>query len=224
MFMKRLDNETPQNQSIRRQLNFMILYVIAVYIPFIIGVITSPYNVLNTSLSKIAWTYDGLTWITLYGILTIPFLVYEIYFYLKFNKEKKDALVGPLLVGCLILGLGIVFPCRGSNFIIKMHCILSQGGAYLIILAITFIIIRYCKKLKADQKSSRTKIAILYGTIFVAIGTLYLLTGTPAILEVGSTFSFLVILYIVNRASSQEAMENYSQRSVAVCVDNQMLA
>ncbi|MCL2153618.1 MAG: hypothetical protein FWH57_11815, partial [Oscillospiraceae bacterium] len=97
---------TVNDKATKFQLRLMMLYIVAVYIPFIIILLASPYNVFVTSLSKIAWRYDGLPLIILYGTLTIPFLLYEIHFYLKYNKRDKDALIRPLLAGCFILGVG----------------------------------------------------------------------------------------------------------------------
>ena len=190
-----------QSKSTKYQLNFMLMYIITIYIPYLVLLLTSKYNIFNTSISSIAWKMDGLPFIILYGTLTIPFLLYEAYFFMRFNKKDKDALAGPLLAGCIMLGLGIVFPCRGSGFSTNMHCLFSQLGAIIMAVAITGVVRRYLRKQKGEGKRVNNKIALPYGAFLIIATAILLLKGTPAIWEVGSSLIFMSVFYLVNMLS-----------------------
>ena len=210
MFGKSL-RKTPEAALLRKsdkyQLTFMILYIIFIYLPYYVMIIASPYDILTTSLSNIAWKLNGFPLIILYGTLTLPFLLFEIYFYLKFNKQKKDILKWSLISGCLLLGVGICFPNNGSWTLISLHCSFSEIGAGLTMLSITGIIIRYCKRHKEDKKSLITKIALVYGVFLIPVAATLILAGTPALFEVGSTFIFMIILYCFNVSSVREFLQ-----------------
>lgn len=198
----------PSGRSTKVQLNLMLLYIAVVYVPFLVFIITGKYDVVTTSISSIAWKLGGRPYIILYGTLTIPFLLYEAYFYMRFNRKDRDALALPLLIGCLILGIGIVFPDRGGDFSTQMHCRLSQLGSIILAVSITGVVRRYLKKRKGEGKRVNAKLALLYGAFLLVTAAILLLDGTTALWEAGSTVCFLVFLYIINRLSVKELGSN----------------
>ena len=212
--MKKRIAAVSQSKSTKIHLLFTLLYIAVIYIPFMILVIASPYNVLNTSLSSIAWRHDGLAYIILYGVLTIPFLWYEISFYLKNDKRRKNALVWPLMAGCLLLGVGIIFPCRGGDFSTQLHCLFSQAGAVVLILAITGIIIRFCKNVIQNKKSIIVKISVFYGALIAFIGISFIGIGAIAIVEVGSSFIYMIILFSINFTLAEKSLGTQDNDSV----------
>jgi len=187
-----------KKRSVIRQQYGMMLYMLAIYVPLIIRITTSPYDITRTSLSSIAWNYHDFPLLILYGILTLPFLLYEICFYMKYNK-KKDWLLIPLLVGWILLCLGIIFPYNGELFI-ALHCDFSQVGSIILILAISVTVWRYCQKLRKCHKGRSTIITVFYGILLAATAALFILTGTSALLEVSSTFIYMVIFLLVNKS------------------------
>jgi len=187
-------------KSAKYELAFMALYIVFVYVPFALVMALSGYDVVRTSLSAIAWQFGGKVFIILYGTLTVPFLLFEIGFYLKFNRKRRDALLGPLIAGCVLLGVGIVFPFTGVDMSSHLHTLFILTGTVIVILAITGALIRYVKHLK-EESHSYVVIAILYGILFIAVASVFFVAGSVALLEIDASLIFMVVLYLINRAS-----------------------
>ena len=178
----------------------MALYIVFVYVPFALIMALSGYDVVRTSLSAIAWQHGGKVFIILYGTLTIPFLLFQIGFYLRFNRKRRDALLVPLIAGCVLLGVGIVFPFTGVDMSSHLHTWFIMAGTVIVILAITGVLIRYVKRLKEESRSY-TVVAILYGILIVAVASVFFIAGSVALLEIDASLIFMVVLYLVNRSS-----------------------
>jgi len=166
----------PETKSTKYELGFMALYIVLVYVPFALVMALSGYDVARTSLSALAWQHGGKVFIILYGTLTIPFLLFEIGFYLRFNRKRRDALLGPLIVGCVLLGVGMVFPFTGVDMSSHVHTWFILTGTVIVILAIT-------------------------GILIVAVVWVFFIAGSVALLEIDASLIFMVVLYLVNRAS-----------------------
>jgi len=189
-----------ETRTTKYELAFMALYIVFVYVPFALAMALSGYDVARTSLSAIAWQHGGKVFIILYGTLTIPFLLFQIGFYLKFNRKRRDALLIPLIAGCVLLGVGIVFPFTGVDISSHLHTLFIIIGTVIVILAVTGIIIRYVKRLK-EEAHNYTVIAILYGILIIAVASVFFIAGSVALLEIDASLIFMVVLYLVNRVS-----------------------
>jgi cation transport ATPase len=190
----------PISKAATAQLLFMALYIALVYVPFALLVAISGYNVAHTSISEIAWQLGGKPMIIWYGVLTLPFLLFQIWFYLKYNRLQRDMLLLPLILGCVLLGIGIIFPFTGTGLVSQLHCYFAQAGGIIVILAITGVLIRHLRR-HPPSRGILALIIVAYVILVLAVGAIFLFVGSPALLEADSSLVFMIILYLINRAA-----------------------
>lgn len=198
-----MNKRSPRPAPSRATLPIMAAYIALVYVPFTVYVLTSDYDVVRVSISAIAWQRGNLPMIILYATLTLPFLLWQIAFFLSFNTLAKKALIGPLLVGCLALGTGIVFPSPPTGLASALHRTFSQIGAIMIIIAVTIVVVRLFANTRQARPGLTLSLAIVYGIATLSIAGLFIVIGSPAALEVGSSLFYMVCLFVVNLAQAR---------------------
>ena len=182
-------------KTIRFRLGAMFIFIVAVYLPFFI-VLTIKYDTTKISLSGIGWRESGLPFLLIYICLTVPALIYQIFLFLNLSDRKSKWLQALILAGGIMIAVGAVFPVRESSpaYSHFLHSTLCQAGGVLSILAVTFMMVLYGK----TNKEKIQKVTILYGELFIIVATAFLLLETTAMLEVGVSLLFLIVMFIIN--------------------------
>ena len=182
-------------KSIKIKLSIMLIFIVAVYLPFFIYLMFR-YDTVNTTLSRIGWRHDGLKFLLIYIFLTVPSLIYQIFLFLNLSGKKSTLLKSLILAGALLIGIGALFPVRETSpaYSYFLHSILCQIGGVLSISAVTYMIILYCKENKDKVKN----VTILFGELFIIVVVTFGLLETAALFEVGSSFLFLVAMFVIN--------------------------
>ena len=89
--------------------------------------------------------------------------------------SRRGTKQGPLIAGCVLLGVGIVFPFTGVDMSSHLHTLFILAG---------------------------TVIVILYGILIIAVASVFFIAGSVALLEIDASLIFMVVLYLVNRDRS----------------------
>jgi len=190
---------TPLPQSVARQLNFMLFYIICIYGPFMVALAKSGQNVWHTSLSSIGWQFGGLRWFVWFGVLTMPFVFFQTTFYARYNRRDEKLLIRPLLGGMAIMVAGMLFPDPPSGPSYVMHNILDDAGSTIVMLAVTGIVVRYV------ATGGRGGVALTAGyavCVVVMIATI-ITRGPVAMIEVFIAACVMVVLYVTGRGTSR---------------------
>ncbi|MCL2882520.1 MAG: hypothetical protein FWF45_06520 [Coriobacteriia bacterium] len=181
-------------------LRFMAAYIIVVYVPFAVALMLSGQNVGQVSLSRIAWQHGGMTWMILFGLLTLPFMLYLVYYYVRADRRRaKTILVTILLVAGVILFMGMFLPDRGSDLLAHLHFYFEDNASLVVMLAITGMVAHYCATGGSDQRTQRISLGVGYGLFAAAACSVYLMRVTCAAFEVGLSLGAMVTLCLINR-------------------------
>jgi len=170
------------------------------------------YDTVHTTLSGIGWRQDGLAFLLIYILLTVPSLIYQIFLFLNLSGKNSKLLQSLILAGALLIGIGALFPVRETSpaYSYFLHSILCQIGGVLSIAAVTYMIILYCKENKEKVKN----VTILFGELFIIVVVTFCLLETAALFEVGSSFLFLVAMFVINGILLYERERGKNQKHV----------
>jgi len=189
----------PLPQSVSRQLNFMVFYVICIYAPFMVALAKSGQDVWHTSLSSIGWQYGGLRWFVWFGVLTMPFVFFQTSFYARYNRRDEKLLIRPLLGGMVIMVAGMLFPDPPSGPSFVMHNVLDDAGSTVVMLAVTGIVVRYV----ATGGNGGVPLAVGYGACVLVMVATIITRGPVAMIEVFIASCVMVVLYITGKGTSR---------------------
>ena len=188
------------SRSRRNQLRFMAAYIVVAYVPFVIALILSGQDIWRVSLSRIAWQRGGLVWMILFGLLTLPFMLYLVLYYLRTQRRRiKTVLVTILLIAGAVLFVGMFLPDRNSDLLAHLHFYFEDNASLVVMLAITGMVVHYCIAGSSDQKVQRTALGIGYGLFAVAACSVYVMRVTCAAFEVGLSLGAMVALALIDR-------------------------
>ena len=84
---------TRTSKNVKKRLNMMVAFLGIVYLPFLVS-LSARYDILNDSLSRIGWQLDGLKFLILYVLFTVPLLVSQITTF-QIMTDKKTLLLKP---------------------------------------------------------------------------------------------------------------------------------
>jgi len=215
----------PLPQSVSRQLNFMLFYVICVYAPFMVALAKSGQDVWHTSLSSIGWQYGGLRWFVWFGVLTMPFVFFQTTFYARYNRRDEKLLIRPLLGGMAVMVAGMFFPDPPSGPSYVMHNVLDDAGSTIVMLAVTGIVVRYC----ITSSHGAVALVVGYGTSVVVMVWTIITRGPVAMIEVFIAMCVMVVLYLTCKwtskphpnasLSAQDLPDEYDQRLLPPTLD-----
>jgi len=189
----------PLPQSVARQLNFMLFYVVCVYLPFMVALAKSGQDVWHTSLSSIGWQFGGLRWFVWFGVLTMPFVFFQTTFYDRYNRRNGRFLVKVLLGGMVIMVAGMLFPDPPAGPSFVMHNILDDAGSTVVMLAVTGIVVRYA----IHGGRGSVTLSVGYAVCVVVMVTTIIARGPIAMIEVFIAACVMVVLYATCRGTSR---------------------
>jgi len=178
-------------------------YLVVIYVPFVITLMLSGQNVWRLSLSRIAWQHGGLYWMVLFGVLTLPFMLYLILFYLRVDRSRtKSILVTVLLLGGAALFIGMLLPERTNDLVGRIHFYLEDISTVVVMLAVTGMVAQYCLSgsvcQNARQRVRRILLGIGYGLFAVTAAAIFLIRGTSAMYEMGLSLGAMITLTLIN--------------------------
>ena len=188
-------------RSLRRQLRGMVAYIVVVYVPFVVALMLSGQSVWRLSLSRIAWQHGGLQWMVLFGVLTLPFMAYLVFFYWRVGQRSraKNALVTVLLVGGAALFIGMLLPERTNDLVGRVHFYLEDISTVVVMLAVTGMVARFCVASGPGQRRARRVLfGAGYGLFAVAALAVFLFRGTSAMYEMALSLAAMVTLTLLN--------------------------
>ena len=184
-----------RQHNLKYQLIFMWLYMFAVYVPFCV-VLFNRHDVSTTSLSSIAWFWDGLIYLILYLALTLPFCLYQLFFLNRHFAGNRRWVYVLSAISCALMTIGGLIPLQTGPppiFINIVHEILSVG------FTIVFMFVIMITLLLCAQKSEyRILLYSLCGIFIVALLGGFLILWTAALFQLLATLSFMLILLCVN--------------------------
>lgn len=195
-------------KAVRRKLRFQLLYLIVVIVPYIF-ILDATYDIWNTnvSLSRIGWRShvggpDGGWFLLAFIVLTCPFMVYQVWFYLK-NSGRRQSRQGKFLfilsiVASATVATGAAMPYnrpqKDAPFLHLLHNGFAVLGALLAVLTVTIILVQICRE------ADREIILLFYGIFAALVYYVYTVLVNAAAFQVGMTFVIFVVMYFVNRA------------------------
>ena len=184
--------------NLKRRLNVMLAFLIIAYLPFLV-VLTFRFDIINNSLSRIGWQLNGLRFLLVYVLYTVPFMIFQIYTFLTISAEKNRLLKLFIIIGGMLITVGAVFPVKETSpqYSHILHSYLCQIGAVLTIIATTYMVALYCKKNTSRIRATAITYAMLLTITAVAFVYLY----TAALFEAGASLLFLFAMHLLNSTS-----------------------
>ena len=178
----------------------MLVYIVAVYVPFTIALMRGAQDVWCISLSRIAWQRGEPVWMVLFGLLTLPFTLYLVIYYARVDRRRvKNVLVALLLFGGAALFVGMFVPDRGASLFTRLHFVVEVYSTIIVMLAVTGMVLLYCVTGDSRQRRQRSLLGAGYGIFALAAGGVYLIRGTSAMLEAGLSLGAMIALSLINR-------------------------
>jgi len=190
-----MDSIKKQWPSIKYQLVCMWVYFFAAYLPFFIFMLVR-HNVSTTSMSAIGWITGGIHYLFLYIIITVPFCLYQIFFFNRHFIGNNKFINAMSVISCALITLGTFIPLRQHYqfcWTTFAHTILCIGGAILLMLTISFALM-----LRAIKEKHKTVLLSLYGIYAALLVTAFCILGTAALFQLSITLSFFLILLFAN--------------------------
>ncbi len=181
-----------------KRIKFMAIYLTAFYLPYFLC-LSAKFDILHISLSRIGWRYDGVLFLWIYGALTIPFLLFELFTYARYSADVRPQIKIAACMGCALLCGGILIPYRqgDANVLLMLHRIACNAGALILLFLIAYLLFKYCE---ANRKKKNLCIAlnIFYCIFLGAFIQSYFTLGTTAVFEVATSYVNLIILFLLN--------------------------
>lgn len=181
-------------ENIKKRLAFMWLFVFAVYLPFFVFMVTR-HNVSAISMSVIGWTSGGVRYLAAYIILTLPFCLYQLFFFNRrfAGNSKFTRVMG--IVSCIMITAGAFVPVhRHGRLFDFAHIFLSVTGAVMLMLTILIALVRYALRKKTHKIAALSLCGIYAAALLAAFYVLY----TAALFQLLSSLSFFLVLLVVN--------------------------
>lgn len=183
-------------KNTKKHINFMLFYILAVYIPFFI-VLSINYDITIISLSKIGWRAGGPIFLILFAVLTIPFMLYEVFFFIEYFGKKNKFLAIFSIVGVIFLIMGMSSPFRITDPPIfhVFHNVFSMIGSICFFSVANIAVIQN----SLANKHRKVLIFILLGILNISMFIMYLQISSVSLFEMLAALSCLVAMYLVNR-------------------------
>jgi len=187
-----------KTENVKKRLNVMAAFFGVAYLPFLVF-LGSRYDILNDSLSRIGWQLGGLKFLLLYIVYTVPFMIYQISTFQIMSDKKTKLLQALIFVSGILITVGAIFPVKESSppYSHFLHSLLCQIGSGLSIIAVTYMVVLFCKRNRRNVKAA----AILYAQLLTIVAIGYLLLNTAALFEAGASLLFLIAVHLMNAAS-----------------------
>ena len=115
------------------------------------------------------------------------------------SDKKTKLLKALILAGGMFIAVGALFPVKESSpqYSHFLHSYLCQIGSGLTIIAVTYMFVLFCKRIRHNVKAA----AIIYAHLLIIVATAYLLLHTAALFEAGASLLFLLAMHFMNSAS-----------------------
>jgi|GEM_PF-6162161 len=223
-----------RREQIKHKLRFQFIYITAVFIPYIVILFaTFGFDIFDkfVTLSRVGWRTevdtssgkiieDPMGWIYLaaFLVLSTPFMVYQMWFYLKSSNRWKGTgrssgkfLFALTVLGCLLIIIGCLIPFypisdpRSTQAMHDWHNFLAVSGSLLTVAAVTIALMQV-----AREKNTQA-IMILYALFVALVYYVYTVLVNAIAFEVGLTFAVFLLMYFINRAALYQSARNSPQ-------------
>lgn len=196
-------------KQVRRKMLFQIIYIWAVIVPYML-ILEATYDVFKhpdplTTLSRIGWRSNvggprGFLFLIAFIVLTCPFMVYQVWFYLTHSGRKGQRswrLLYLAVAGAAFVAAGAAMPYNKKQpdapVVHALHNGFAVTGALLTVLAVTLILIQICRE------TQRERILIFYGVFAAFVYYTYTILRNSAGFQVGMAFVIFVVMFYINR-------------------------
>jgi hypothetical protein len=188
-----MGNSENQRHNIRFQVTFMWLYFFVVYVPFFIYLIIN-HDVKTMPMSVIGWNLDGMRYLILYLILTLPFCLFLLFFFNRHFIGNNKLVKIFSIASCVLLTIGSFIPIENvGDSVLLTHTIVCVASSILLMLTILFALILHAIKTKY-----KTLILSLYGIYAVTLLIGFYVLYTAALFQLTATVGFFLILLFIN--------------------------
>lgn len=195
--------------QVRRKLRFQFIYILAVIVPYIF-IIEATYNIFKDpdpliTLSRIGWRTHvggprGVWFLIFFVALTCPFMVYQVWFYLKHSGRKGRGARRLFILSttaAVSVATGAAMPYNKTRAEAPLWHLLHNGfamlGALLAVLAVTLILIQVCRE------ADREIILVFYALFAAFVYAIYSTLHNAAAFQIGMTFTIFVVMYYINK-------------------------
>jgi len=187
----------------KKQLKIMRIFIIAVYLPFFIFLALT-HDVKNYSLSNIGWRQGGEIFLIWYVVITVPFMLYQIFFFMRNTDSESRLLVIMSIIGSCFVIAGAFIPFRETDtaFVITLHNICAMMGALICVQVLVIMIAGYFKK----NRDRKLMAAFLMLVVFILY--IYISISHVALFVTGLPLVCFTILYFFNKKIAVEKVKN----------------
>jgi len=196
--------------QVRRKLRFQFVYMLVVILPYML-IIEATYDVFKNpdpliTLSRIGWRTHvggprGVWFLIFFVILTCPYMVYQVGFYIKHSGRKGRGarrLFILSVASAVCVATGAAMPYNRPQHEQPLWHLLHNGfavlGALLAVLTVTLILVQVCRE------THREIILVGYAIFAAIVYVVYSTLQNAAAFQIGMTFTIFVFMYHINRA------------------------
>ena len=206
---------TAQKKEAFRKMLPQLVYIVVIFMPFcymlsITYDIWDPYK----SLSRIGWRTEvggpgGWVYLLMFVILSGPFMVYQVWFYLKHRVTKNQSkfLLILVIVAAVAMAVGAGIPFyhiddpRATQVLHTLHNGFSMLGALLGVLTVTIIMIQ------VTRENKQAIILTVYALFCFCLFQVYMEIQNATGFEVGLVFIIFIAMYLINRIVLRRKMK-----------------
>ena len=196
-------------KQVCKKLRFQLIYIWAVIAPYIY-ILEATYDIIKhpdpmITLSRIGWRTQvggprGALFLFAFIVLTCPFMVYQVWFYLKHSGRKGQRswrILYLAIAGAAFVAAGAAMPYNKKVTEAPIMHALHNGfaviGALLTVLTVTLILIQICRETHHEI------ILVFYGLFAASVYYAYTVLINAAVFQVGLTFIIFIALFYINR-------------------------
>ena len=171
----------------------MRFYIFIIYLPFFV-LMTVRHDVGTLPISVIGWNTAGLHYLIIYILLTLPFIIYMVFFLNRQFLENNKFIKYMTVISSIFITIGSFIPVIQTNPVILLaHTIVSVSSSILLMLTILFALVLHAVK-------NKHKIILLsfYGMYVAGLSIGFYILYTAALFQLMASISFMLILLVVN--------------------------
>jgi len=207
--------QTDEKRNAIRHLTFMLLFIAVVYVPFFI-VLTLKYDVASVAISRIGWRFDGFRYLVSFMILTVPFMLYQVFFFIRIYGKRNKLLAFLAITGSSLIVIGGFTPYYEDTLeaVQFFHCVAAGAGAVFSFIAVTYMVAQYC----ASGGRQARKAAVPYGVYFIAASAAFFALQSAALFQVGLSLCSFIVMYLLNSSLVRNNIPQERKTDVVLAV------
>jgi len=178
----------------------LLAVLVLLYLPLVISIIFSGYDLLEMTMSRIGWQGGGMFYLISIATLGMLIFLYQLFVYIYcFRKSNKFVGVTLLAVvavaGRLLNIIGGFTPYRvdSPEWMLNMHDYVVMVAYILNLVVLTYLVLEFI----IQNKNYRIAVGVTYAMIMAGLLTIFFTLGTRVVFQLTMTTGFIITMLLI---------------------------